>query len=366
MLSSKYFSKLLPLFFIAFGVVLAAQAKSIDLPVIPNTLSPNANTFSISSENYNQGVGSHCPKITATHNPYIMHSQAEVDVFKDKQYEKCTSVPYLWISGNDIRNLDALSNITLITGGQQKKGYALYIGKTPGESDKDYSNNQLKVLNGLDHLTNVHGSIYINENPALKKMSILSKLEAVDGDIFIGNNPKLRVANIFDNLTKVESDFTIVNNPKADFRLSFVNIGTIGGSLRLVKQPFYRAPLFIALSSIHRRFYVSETAILTFTDFGFNALSNIDGPIDIYNNNELVSLKGLENIQELGDDNQDNLYDLLIDKNPKLTNCSQLYQVYDPSKESRYYFSSTARDLPKTCKTSFEGKSDYYKSAFIQ
>ena len=154
MLSSNYFSKLLPLFFTAFSVISAVQAKSIDLPIIPHTISPTANTFSISSENYNRGVDSQCPKITATHDPYTLHSQAEVDAFAER-YATCTSVPYLWISGNDIRNLDALSNITQVTGSVVHTKFGIFIGASKDENGNYYDNTQLNSLNGLNKITRV-------------------------------------------------------------------------------------------------------------------------------------------------------------------------------------------------------------------
>ena len=366
MLSSNYFSKLLPIFFTAFSVVSTAQTQSIDLPVIPNTVSPTANTFSISSEHYNQGVASNCPKITDTDNPYVMHSQAEVDAFS-KQYATCTSVPYLWISGRDIKNLKPLKHINEVGYGQRYyMTYSIVIGSVEDANGHIYNNESLTKLSGLNNIEKIKGGIRINGNPSLVKINAFNKLKHIQQNISLDNNLKLKSVKIFSQLIGISTDLIIENNPKTtNFKNSFSNLLFLR-NLRLANTPFINPPKFSTLRSIIGALDLINTQLSNLTLLKLNSLIHIDGMIDIENNLSLTSLSGLNHIKYLGNFNTASDYDLVIGRNPELSDCSQLSTIYTPEKQSRYYFSPITGDLPKTCKTSFEGKSDYYKSAFIQ
>ena len=355
MVTYNFLFKNLLFIFSALLLISTSQAKDIAPPIIstPKIISPSANVFDIAQDVNISEAYNHCPKITATHNPYIMHSQADIDVFA--KYAECSLVPYLWISGDDITNLNALNNIVEVTGGELYRGFEIFIGASRVRNGKAYYNSNLKILSGLSRLTRVMGGIYVYGNSAMSEINAFNNLATVKGNINIQDNMQLESAQIFSQLTDVGGDVYIEDNSKViNFKSSFTKLNHIGGSLRLSNQSIGASPRFTKLNNIYQDLYIRNTQLYDLTPLALNSLTNVGGKIEICDNFSLTSLKGITNLDELGSNNSSNLYDLVIGKNPKLNDCSQLSNLYSPSKDKRYYFNSAPNELPSSCKASFE------------
>lgn len=113
-------------------------------------------------------------------------TQAEVDNF-GAQYPWCGQIEGdVEISGNDITNLDALSQLTIING-------TLEI--------RDASN--LDNLDGLQHLANVNGDLILRNNDDLTSIAGLSMLSYVAGEFTIRSCGSLQSLDGLDALSGV-------------------------------------------------------------------------------------------------------------------------------------------------------------------
>src|SRR5690606_41882131 len=94
---------------------------------------------------------------------FILTTQQQVDDF-GITYAHCTAITLgdLTIEGNDITNLDGLSNVTEITGGLTL-----------------WNNPQLTDINGLSSLTHVGGALDIRYNASLAHLNALSGLTGI-------------------------------------------------------------------------------------------------------------------------------------------------------------------------------------------
>jgi hypothetical protein len=117
-------------------------------------------------------------------------TQAQVDAFD------CTSVTgELWISGNDIVNLDGLSGLTSIDGDLEIR-----------------FNDALTSLDGLSGLTSIDGGLWISGNAALTSLGGLSGLTSLGGWLSIQNNPSLASLDGLSGITSVGNFLTISSN----------------------------------------------------------------------------------------------------------------------------------------------------------
>ena len=314
-----------------------------------------SNPFQVAQTDPNDIVSENCPKITAKSNPYIIHTQADVDSFANK-HSKCISVPYLIISGKDISNLNGLKNIQNITGGQDPLTgiTGVYIG--PVSNGKgSYSNDALKQLTGLDNLQNVNGSISISGNNKLESINALNNVAHVTGSIHIDYNHNLANVSIFSNkLNDVSGGIALVDNPKiTDFSKSFRYLKTIDDKTDGLTLDSSYMPWFGSLTKVAGGLYLSNLPYTDFYALGFGQLNYVGRQIGIYENYELVSLKGLEHIELLGktprDDDKELLY---FNDNPVLIDCFDLSQVYDSKQAAKFTFDNKT---PATCKTTLEG-----------
>ena len=322
---------------------------------VTDTHSPS-NPFQVAQTDPNDIVSEDCPKITAKSNPYIIHTQAEVDSFAN-EHSKCISAPYLIISGQDISNLNGLKNIQNITGGQDPVSgiTGVYIG--PISNGKGgYSNDALKQLTGLDNLQNVNGSIAITGNNKLESINALNNVEHVTGSICIDFNYNLANVSIFSNkLSDVAGGIVLADNPKiSNFSESFRYLKTIDDKTDGLYLDSSYMPRFSSLTKVAGGMYLSNLPYSDFYALGFGQLNYVGRQIGIYENLDLVSLKGLEHIELLGktpiDVDEELLY---FNDNPVLINCGGLSQVYDPKQDEKFTFDNKT---PATCKTTLEGK----------
>lgn len=145
---------------------------------------------------------------------YYLTTQAEIDHFKE-DYSNCTGLEgIVKISGNDITNLDGLSDISSI-------GFYLTIVQNPS----------LISLAGFNNLTSVSGAVSIGYNPLLNSLAGLENLNTIDGYLSIYNNDALETLTGLNNLTSVGDMLEIMNNPGLSSIAALGNLSSIGNFL---------------------------------------------------------------------------------------------------------------------------------------
>jgi len=166
-------------------------------------------------------------------------TQEEIDNFQTNN-PNCTEIEgSIMISGADITNLNGLSVLTSCWENFQI-GKVIYGG-----------NPVLTSLTGLENLTSIQGSLYIQGNYVLNNLTGLEGLNSVGG-LHIHTNGNIN------SLTGLE------------------NLESIGGDLLITY----------------------EDNLSNFV--GLEGLISISGVLDIYANNQLTSLEGLENLISIG------------------------------------------------------------------
>jgi hypothetical protein len=127
-----------------------------------------------------------CPDGVANKEHVIIKNAAQL-----AELAHCTTFKNLTIMGSDITNLDALANVTTVTG-------YLFVRDT-----------QITDLQGLDNLIAVGENLYIglslgsNEHLALTSLHGLENLRTIGGSLQINGNASLTDISALDNLTSV-------------------------------------------------------------------------------------------------------------------------------------------------------------------
>ena len=328
---------------ILFGA-LCCHASFASENITPAT----ANVFQVAMSDPNDVVGAHCPQIRRRHNPYIIHSQQGIDRFA--KFRKCHKVPFLSISGKNITNFKGLRYITQITNGGRNSGSAIYIGPL-SRGKGSYSNINLKRLIGLNKLTRVNGTIFLNQNNALTMVRAFNNVKVMNGSISILFNPALKKVSMFRNkLERLRGQLNILLNVKtASFLDSFKHLKRVDTDLHLESS---NTPRFSSLNRINGSLYIGNTDMSHFLRYQFKHLSYVGQQIGIYNNLNLTSLNGLQYIKHFGGRNKGTVENLIyFVNNPKLVDCSELAHLYEPSQKDRYSFDEAT---PASCKVTLE------------
>lgn len=130
-------------------------------------------------------VNAQCPIGWGPDLPYFISRQIDIDNFI-VDYPNCRELKVgLWISGEDITNLNGLNNLT--------------------EIDRDlwiWDNALLENLDGLNNLTEI-GDLWIYRNEELKTLNGLNNLAQIRESLSIWANDQLENLNGLNNLTKI-------------------------------------------------------------------------------------------------------------------------------------------------------------------
>ena len=262
------------------------------------------------------------PAFTQCPQYIYFNSQSEIDDFPIN-YPNCTEIiEYVHISGDDITNLNGLSNLTSI-------GEDLLISHNPLLTsleglenlvsvgfflvDISYNdalinlnglnnltsvamlnisnNNSLTSLSGLDNLTNIEEGISIHRNYMLNNMSGLENVTYIEGSLTISENIGITSLDGFNQLDSIDEGLTIQKNYSLQNITALSNLRKIGNNLKINK--------------------CNELVNL----IGLENLTSIGGRLDIYENNDLESLEGIDNIDA------QSISDLKITVNPILSTC---------------------------------------------
>ncbi len=198
-------------------------------------------------------------------------SQAQVDNFPIN-FPGCTHLPSsVYISGPDITNLDALSQVTSIGGNLQPYNNPLLTdisglsNVTGGVVGLDIFNNPLLAsLNGLGGITSTGGSLTVVNNPALTSLEGLEGIQSVAGGLAVTNNPSIFNLTGLDGLQSVSGGFSIAANSSLTSLTGLEGLNTTGLTFYIGNNPMLTSltPL-IGLNSIGGPLVVSDCPLIT-------------------------------------------------------------------------------------------------------
>ena len=230
-------------------------------------------------------------------------TQSQIDSFQNN-YPGCTEIEGdVRISGDNITNLEGLSQITSITGDLLIGGFTLHqnpqlinlvglegLYSIGGGLEIRY-NESLISLAGLDNLNNVGDGVRITANNSLKTLIGLGQLSSIDGYLNISDNEVLESIGSLANLEVVSVGISIFNNGILESLSGLDNL-TITNTIAIA----------------------NNDAILDLS--GLSGISEGQSVIYIDRNSSLESLSGLESLTSVGT--------LKIIQNEKLRNIAAL------------------------------------------
>ena len=284
-------------------VLLLTLLLSLQVAASPMAFTPksNENNFQITSAKLTHGldVSSNCPQDVSA---YTFKSQKQIDDF-GQNYSGCTAVPYLYINGADITNLNGLNNIKTVNPRLDKNNlysYAIIIGTASGINNV---NPQLTEVSGFEHLTSVYGTVIIKGNQSIREIHAFQNL----GEIHVGSDPIYKYSGL-----------EITHNPKLK-------------QIDALSKLYLDAYIYIAdnnwqLNTINGHFsYLHDLVSLYIADSGFAHLTAFDKLTNVTSFNIehtlLESLQGFENIKNITKG-----VNLVNDKN--LSQCHQFSAIY--------------------------------------
>ncbi len=257
----------------------------------------------------------------------IISTQDQIDSFP-LNYPNCTTVEgAMWIYfGDDITNLNGLSNLTAING-------ELSL----------FANHQLASLVGLENITYL-GGLNISNNDTLSDISALSNLTEIGSEgLYISSGTDLSTLFGLHNITSIEGDIDLSYLKENDLTnlqsLTFVgaefeinnchslinlvgleNVTTTGGKLKINNSDSLISLTGLEnLESTSGGFFISNNDTLS----DLTALSNlttVEGTFSISNNIHLTNLDGLQSLATIGQN-------FNIKFNDQLTNISALQNL---------------------------------------
>lgn len=209
-------------------------------------------------------------------------SQAQIDAFPSA-HPGCDSIVVQGdiliqedVTGN-IVSLDSLYPIINIEG-------KLTIGGPSPGGFLENGNDTLVDLSGLENLTAVGGSMYLNYNDALTDLTGLNSLTTVGGSLHIGISPS----------------FFAAPNPNINSLEGLGNLIDIGYSLQIgFCDVLTNLNGFASLNSIGTSITIGNNSALTSLEGLPATLTSVEG-ISIHSNDALSSLNGLENLNSIG------------------------------------------------------------------
>ncbi|MCE7924147.1 MAG: T9SS C-terminal target domain-containing protein [Haliscomenobacteraceae bacterium CHB4] len=263
--------------------------------------------------------------------PLTLSTQAQVDNFPNN-FPGCTEVGVtITISGNNITNLNGLSQIESIT-------KSLLIINNPALTSltglSNLSNigveltiencDALANLNGLENLPFIGGTLTITGNAVLNSLSALSGLGYINGSLLISQNPVLPDLTGLDNiaftgrflqissnnaltaLNSLNAITEVGNNPNTNGRFLSIgsnpNLTTLNGLNNLV--------------SVGTLFEIANNNNLASLN-AFNSLTTVGEEFSITNNPDLTSIVDFESLNSVGGT-------ITISNNASLSNCAAL------------------------------------------
>lgn len=194
--------------------------------------------------NSEEEIAENCIEAPCFPNGLVFSTQAQIDSF-------IISSPYcpviegdLWISGNNIQNVEGLSLITQVNGNMKVSNCdslesleGLHnINMIGGDLDVEY-NPVLTNINAFSNLEELGGELYFFDNPSLISLNGLEGLTAINGRLNIRLNNRLVDLSGLSNITSVNGDLNIEYNDSLLSLNGLENLLTINGALRIAQNP---------------------------------------------------------------------------------------------------------------------------------
>lgn len=255
----------------------------------------------------------------------------------------------LEIEGSSIYDLSPIGDIKKVRGHftiRSTRSLATLAGlkvEHIGKSLTVFNNDSLTNLEGLANLVDVFGGVSIDQNSNLKDISNINKLIKIGNDLSIDNNINLlsitgfdnlesantisiksnwllNKVNCFRNLKKLTGSFIINENNLIDNISSLDKLETIEGGLIISNTLIEQLNIFPSLTLINYSLNISANENLENIE-GLTSLKIIKySSLKIIGNLKLKSLKGLDNLEEIG-------YTISISGNAVLSNFCALQNV---------------------------------------
>ncbi len=215
----------------------------------------------------------------------LFSNQAEIDDFQ-ANYPDCMEIDGdVTIKGNNITNLNGLSQLTSIGGNLEIKGNDVLTSLTGlgglssiGGRLSIVYNSTLTNLTGLDNVASIGGSLSIQLNNTLTDLTGLGKVIFIGSGLSMYYNSSLTSLSGLESLTSLEGGLYVSGNNSLTSLSGLENITFIGDGL-----------------------YISDNDSLTSLT-GLENVTSIGGKLDVYGNNSLTNLTGLENVTSIGGD----------------------------------------------------------------
>tara|TARA_Y100000031_G_scaffold102339_1_gene112252 strand:- start:404 stop:1747 length:1344 start_codon:yes stop_codon:yes gene_type:complete len=262
-------------------------------------------------------------------NGIFIDSQLEIDNFQSN-YPNCTEIEgSLTINGDDITNLNGLSNITAI-GGWVIIASSPYLTSLSGLESLTsignflsitdtslidiqalssltsvnghiyISNTLIESLEGLNSLTTVNGSLTIRKNHSLSTLEGLEGLTTLPEDLNISHNNSLMSLIGINALTSVGMDLLITNNPLLPNLEGLEQITSVGGWLSIIQNHlFVNLDELQSLTTVGDKLWILQNNGLENFD-GLNNLTSIGGDVEIRLNNKLTDISALSSLTSIG------------------------------------------------------------------
>jgi len=212
----------------------------------------------------------------------VFTTQAQIDNFQ-VNYPGCDQIAgNVTISGADITNLTGLNNLTSIGG-------TLWIN----------SNNALTDLSGIGNLLSIGGSLYINNDSSLVNLAGINSLLLIGGVLYVADNRSLTSLMGLGNLSVIGSDLIIRNNPLLTNLSSLINVDELNGELTIEDNES-----LVQLTGLNNINSVAGSVVIQ-RNFslgsmtGLNSLASIGGAFVIWHNHWLATLAGLESLHTI-------------------------------------------------------------------
>ena len=146
---------------------------------------------------------------------------------------------------------------------------------------------------GLNNLERLNGNFYCNNNPLLLNLTGLEQLKKIDGSLYCSNLPLFFGPTGLENLDSVGSDIKFIGNENQIDFSGLGNLSYTGSDLRLASLP--------ALESLNGLNNISSVTLLEIWNMSLENLTGLENMtsievLNIYQNPNLVSLDGLENV----------------------------------------------------------------------
>lgn len=261
-----------------------------------------------------QGVGygnevkftSPADKILPGNGPIVLTTQQEVNTFGTNNYTTITNG--IEINGNSVTDLTPLKSIVILGGGLEIKNTSLQnlrgldsleiIGYNFFNSSSIEYNPLLKDLSGLNKLKTIRGNLQIVRNNAMENLTGLNSLSLLHGGSFgIYECNRLQNLDALEKLVFVDGDVVVQNNPALTNLRGLRNVQTIIGNVRITGSTLLtNIEGFEKIKNL-TLLDVRNNPILTSLN-GFRNLVTLNS-LNLDNNAELSDLSAIRNLKTL-------------------------------------------------------------------